>query len=126
MTLKYKIGDTVRVKRFTTMGYQNDDYNNSKVPSLRKAFKNDELPIPLFMTVIGAVRRQCGEYKPAYQFNNDFGEHDYEPACLIVSKTVMLYQVRKGMFGKIRDVTEEDLEGVDAEGKINGKAVLTT
>ena len=123
--MKCKIGDRVRVRRFTDMGYVSGDCTNPKAVSTRQPFKGNELTTPQFMTIVGAVRRQCGEYKP--QCGREyFGEGEIEPACLIVTGTVMLYQVRKGMFGKIRDVAEEDMELIDSECQLNGKFVLVT
>ena len=122
---KYKIGDMVKVLRHAVMTYQaesgiegvpEDEWERSVHSEFTKYSRvpvKDEV-VPYEACVVGAVRRQLGVYRKG---TAGFDGEMYG-AELKVTGTVMLYQVRKGMFGKIRDVFEEDLEPREFPGNV--------
>ena len=97
-TFDYSIGQRVLVTAVTSMGY--DSENN------RLSFRTP-LNTPQEYTVIGAVRRQLGKYKR--ESKPTYFDEDYTPAELMVTGTILLYQCRSSMLGKVIDVAPSDI-----------------
>jgi len=96
------IGDAVRVRATASMEY--DEFENRIVV-------REPLPAPFEAIVTGQARRMLGKYQGGSERVMGYSV-DYNPPCLDVTGSVLLWCVRTAKAGKERLVRDEDLEAV--------------
>lgn len=102
----FKIGQFIWTDFLVEMQYEEEERATRKqrrVKSKRHAvrIKQDEC---VWGQIVGARLKQEGTYYPAGGTTSggmfDPPEYDYDPACLLVDKTIVLWEIRQGYLNK--------------------------
>ena len=106
-----KIGDPIIVRATTSVGYDADG-NRDAV--------RDEC-VPFKAVIIGHRTKMLGKIGSPLR-GGEFGEY-YEPACLRVSGSVGLWEIRHGLTNSPMLVADDDFDRIDPFDLLN-KAAL--
>ena len=104
---RFKIGDWVHVKATMTTDYELVDGKQTKV-----VIKD---PSNITGQIVGLKRFCLGKYyggtHPIYPIsvNNYFEPDDFDPSYLLVTSTILVWEVKEGMLNKVIYACDEDV-----------------
>lgn len=102
---RFYIGQYVKVKATCTMQYLCEDGKEDKGPWVRQPVREE--CDPFTGVIVGARRRQCGEYVGAGW--RTFDPKDGGEAYLECTGTVLVWLVAEAMLNKPHEVLDEDV-----------------
>ena len=113
--ISFKIGDWVRVKARTEVGYETEEEfeKGKRLGNIKHTRKLRRVPYThegVIGQIVGARRKMFGELKGGSTLNSYTGAEDYTDGYLEVQNSVIVWLVRPGYLNKPIEAVEEDIE----------------